>query len=333
MKRPRTFDRKYRRPVFDCYLLWLACLSSTVTAFVPIIITPSSSSFRQPQPTSLSASSSIGGAVVAASSSLSSLTVKELRDLVKQNSLNERGLLSRLKRKQDLISFLTNSNDDTEAPQMEPLLERVERMPVVLAHDIPESNDQPLIHDSSESSETLLLEELPAEQIPTTAKRRPTRLPPLAQPSSPTGSENTGLSPKDAIFRDVFARYPPVQVETAAAALALANAATQDDVEIDETGTSNDVRQLYHPMLQACRQEANSSDMDIVFVGTASCTPGTTRGVSCTALRLNWKRRTTVGMLSEQVNGGLSKPSVPQAPQSFQGGTWLFDVGECTQVS
>ncbi|KAL7580217.1 hypothetical protein ACA910_012962 [Epithemia clementina (nom. ined.)] len=41
--------------------------------------------------------------------------------------------------------------------------------------------------------------------------------------------------------------------------------------------------------------------MELIFVGTASCTPGATRGVSCTALR-------------------------------FQGGTWIFDVGECTQL-
>jgi hypothetical protein len=48
-----------------------------------------------------------------------------------------------------------------------------------------------------------------------------------------------------------------------------------------------DIRQRYHPMLANVTQ----SDMDIIFVGTASCTPGITRGVSCTAVRLNRRRR------------------------------------------
>ena len=97
----------------------------------------------------------------------------------------------------------------------------------------------------------------------------------------------------------------------------------------------NDFRQTYHPMLRRQQQQqqqhddddivtnnhqdkdrgtsALSGDMDLIFVGTASCSPSVTRGVSCTALRVNLagsdavQRRTT--------------------------GTWLFDCGECTQVS
>lgn len=83
-----------------------------------------------------------------------------------------------------------------------------------------------------------------------------------------------------------------------------------------------DVRQLHHPIFEG-EQNRLTGDMDIVFVGTASCTPGVSRGVSCTALRLNWNRRSIHG-----VPGGVSEPS----SSGFSGGTWLFDAGECTQV-
>ena len=90
------------------------------------------------------------------------------------------------------------------------------------------------------------------------------------------------------------------------------------------------------------------SDMDIVCIGTASCTPGITRGVSCTAIRCNWNRRSTSPGISTTttITGTVTtsttecnnhqndaSPSTAEATTTTsQSGTWIFDVGECTQV-
>ena len=144
-----------------------------------------------------------------------------------------------------------------------------------------------------------------------------------------SASKTKSPSPKDTLFDRVFERYPPILTENC-------------------TGLGDfDVRQQYHPML---RQFHNtSSDMDLVFVGTASCTPGVSRGVSCTALRLNWKRRsfhfapdmTPISSSSSPPASTTTASRNGQQQQhdnmidlatSFSGGTWLFDCGECTQV-
>ena len=96
------------------------------------------------------------------------------------------------------------------------------------------------------------------------------------------------------------------------------------------------MRQIHHPMLA----NATLSDLDVVFVGTASCSPGVTRGVSCTALRLNWRRRRKAvgsaevgGSVGEALaNGALVDGKYDEGTDIGAGGTWLFDCGESTQV-
>jgi hypothetical protein len=175
------------------------------------------------------------------------MTVKELRQLIKDADLLERGLLTRLKRKQDLIDYLSKHdrvNGETSGASQPPLKRRI--------------------------------------------AKKPLSMPPVDDPS-----------PKDVLFEQLYEKYPPLR----------------DPLE--NASNDTDFRQIFHPILK----NATASDMDIIFLGTASCTPGLTRGVSCTALRLNWRRRCLP----------TARMKIPDY-SNFTGGTWLFDVGECTQV-
>jgi len=206
---------------------------------------------------------------------LESMTVKELRQILKNSELNQRGILSRLKLKRDLVDFL-------------------------------KENLEPSGFGSWEEAETkiletrhTLLENKPDLSRPELSQNAPSN--PMKMPTISKASEKPTSSPKDLLFEKVYARYPSTR-----------------DKNCTDVG-ENDVRQDVHPIFGSLQK---SSDLDIVFVGTASCTPGVTRGVSCTALRLNWQRRAIHG--------------VPQGTNietsTFMGGTWVFDCGECTQL-
>jgi len=202
--------------------------------------------------------------------SLESMTVKELRVLVK-NSVNQRGVLSKLKKKQDLIKFLEEkiktTTDDLSLP--------------------------------------------PPKDAHVEEKKNPTRIPLNMPPAVMDVSgekprdDSVHISPKDYAFQQVYDRYPSVE----------------DTPYTHYTDPAEDIRQSHHPAFASGNN--SYADMEIVTVGTASCTPSVTRGVSCTALKLNWRRRSTIWN---------PDTGTTEKVDSFQGGTWIFDVGECTQL-
>lgn len=260
---------------------------------------------------------------VADRTELELLTVKELHQRIKDWGLESKGLSG--KRKADLIDYMVES-----------------------------MNGNAVVDFERE-------EEAPPEQISAT-KRQGTRMPPMPPTASINGEEhelngsssstNNGESEinpaKAKIYRDVLSIYPP-----------LCEYINRDTLEhFDPTGNSkpdglgeHDIRHEHHPMLKGTRY----SDLDVVFVGTASCTPGMTRGVSCTALRLQWRRKRghvlgTKKGKDKKKNGANNESDVNHVLSAdgkydesgngdFNGGedgsgrTWLFDCGESTQVS
>jgi hypothetical protein len=213
---------------------------------------------------------------------LESLTVKELRQVLKDSDLNRRGILSQFKLKRDLVDFLKEylnpsylSAEDEEAPASS-------------------------LEKASTNGETSL--QSSKEKLGLSQSARPKT--PMGMPVvvSDTSTSRASSSPKEILFQKIYRQYPPIK--------------DQNCTGLGE----NDVRQAYHPIFT----DSSSGDLDIVFVGTASCTPGITRGTSCTALRLNWNRQSVHGV-----------PGAPKAEEtsSSTGGTWIFDCGECTQAS
>ena len=270
-------------------------------------------------------------ASVADASKLESLTVKELRQLIKENGLETKGLSG--KRKAELITYVVesaNGGTGISSSQDAPTSRELEAEPVVV------------------SSRTDVEPEAPR-------KRNGARMPamPLSdvngapQKQLDEKAEPKKASAKHKMYREVMDTYPPlseyVDPNTFEYYDPLANSKP-------EGLGDEDIRHKHHPMLKGMR----TSDLDVVFVGTASCTPGITRGVSCTALRLQWRRKKgqiegdkkndkkgQKGGMGKNIKDMLSADGRydESGNGDFNGGsdaagrTWLFDCGESTQVS
>jgi hypothetical protein len=242
---------------------------------------------------------------------LESMTVKQLKDLLKESKFNERGVLSKLKLKQDLVDFLAENlgsspaDDDVNGHKAPSVIVAADTIIKEEVHQVepPSTNDDGRRPTNGE---------IAASTKPKNNGAAARTAAPLTMPPK---KPNLGMAAKDAIFARVYQRYPPVKEQQNCTP-------TGDDGE-------NDVRQQYHPIF---KNLPKSCDMDVAFVGTASCMPGITRGVSCTALRLNWQRQSFPRLPSSLAT--TNPPSnAAAAASTFVGGTWLFDCGECTQVS
>ncbi|KAL7493677.1 hypothetical protein ACHAWT_010559 [Skeletonema menzelii] len=257
-------------------------------------------------------------------STFEKMTVKELKAYMTDNHiLIPRGEASNIKLKKQIVDFIWN-------------------------HHLNSNNDEsptPITSSSSSEDAASSLPDASTKTIPT-KKNRPIgmRMPPLPESSkshNDNGNDSTYvLTPKDRIVLEVLDRYPPLHdaiVDACSIDSVLSDGITANNIEHCDLNSltynippgigENDMRHQYHPMLA----NATQTDMDVVFVGTASCTPGVTRGVSCTAIRLNWRNNRE---FDQVMNGGERRKHNPQEPQRpSTGGTWLFDCGESTQLS
>ena len=237
--------------------------------------------------------------------SLQSLTVKQLKDMIRE--LGAPVKISQLKLKSDYVNFLVG----------------------YYSSQMVDKNSEPII-----ANESIVDPPIGRSSADPPVRRKKTRtMPPLDSKVLATTEPKTSndtlvhLSPKDIIFEQCLRRYPPLR--NLQAAIERQNYESEDGTISTHmnpnfyrsfTGLGEmDVRQKYHPMLA----NMTSSDLDLVTVGTASCVPGVTRGVSCTALRLQWRR-----------NSGNTRDSRGGSPTTgpATGGIWIFDCGESTQV-
>ena len=277
-------------------------------------------------------------ATIPSRSDLESMKVIDLKELIKISGHNERGLLSKLKKKQDLIEFLAEKGTA-----------------VVDAPSVDTPPPTPVLKAKAKANAQTTKQQLPRQprKMPITMpKKKTTMTTPAAVATdaddsfSDDESAPRKASPMQELFDRVYEQYPPLEF------LHDGNRTLHGEL---------DVRQRYHPMLQAGMLQtipesedddeienddnsendaelsekkfkpALSGDMDLIFVGTASCTPSITRGVSCTALRLH-----SLASSSSQANTKKKSKKKGQfdveSSQSTNLGTWLFDCGESTQV-
>ena len=269
---------------------------------------------------------------------------------------------SKLKRKQDYIDFIIQMQTGQQQ-EMTAVIEATRKQDGVVPSIVSNTNNDDKNNNAKNSNGD-------NNDNSSGRKQKLQSMPPL--------TNHQYQSPKDIIVEEVYRRYPPLRPSPQQKNMVSSSSVWANPSQPSlNTYTSNnnqlDVRQLYHPVMRhlVLTHGSNSttsitenvidenddspggsvsnnivqSDMDIVCIGTASCTPGITRGVSCTAIRCNWNRRSTsstgistsmsgtttnVEYLTNQNKAAATTETTFTASQS---GTWIFDVGECTQVS
>jgi hypothetical protein len=255
------------------------------------------------------------------------MTVAQLREAARDRRGRGEGVkLSALRRKSDLVDFLVESEfaGGEEHCVNGALVKN------------PEPTDAPAAPRARRRGAAAKAREDLEEDTspPPPAVVRAPRAPPLPRLFDGAGEQPRSRAPslKDAWIERVRSRYPrlPRSQLPELAALETGDGAEDADDDGDLVGGAADARSD-HPLLRSINR--TSCDLDLVFVGTASCTPGTTRGVSCTALRWNGRRQAHGNSPPAPPSPSSPSPSYRNPrPRTFPGGTWLFDVGECTQV-
>ena len=362
-------------------------------ALGPRVVTTTTSSFSTSFSLSMSSLATTplpSPTIIPDRAELESMKVVDLKQLIKDTGLNERGLFSKLKKKQDLVDFLTTTTTTTEQQKSVVAGDDTGGAAVTIT-TMGDDNDDEVVKVVKQTTKQ------PEALQETTPKQSKQRRTPMAMPSNTnkmnggkksaaddddttttTTPTNKQLSPMVELFEKINEQYPPLQY------LRDGNSTMQGEF---------DIRQRYHPMLMAGNQErvpsgegpdndnnennkhkynnennnnndedttttvdtetnkdgwykkpALSGDMDLIFVGTASCTPSITRGVSCTALRLHSLASSVSTSNKKKINknfkvdskkgkGGEQEQRFNVPPNSQSNlGTWLFDCGESTQV-
>ena len=283
--------------------LSLSCTSTLSSRAVANIIKGTTSTARRPLTSCLDVASQQPIA------DFQSLTVKELRQLIKKDP-RSKGLLSSLKRKQDLVSYLLQQQSLQEVQQsqqttsIEPMLVQVVPDEDIIVSDagkpsspLPKLNGAVITSTNNDVDET---------------SKTPLKMPPLnngvhllldddsddspSTENSPQQEETSGQpsanrARKNLLFEQILTRYPPLRelynVNKDEAELEATRQHHNDhdndndndnDIDNDNAAAAagnTDIRQVYHPIFQSTNHVA-SADMDLIFVGTASCTPGVT---------------------------------------------------------
>lgn len=319
-----------------------ACAFSSPAAATRARVLPPSSSWGVSDPSSsrrrrrrlqvASSSSQVSSSsTVPTRQQLEKMTVKQLRSYIEEQNIDvPRG--SNLKLKKQIVDFVWDWQCDSERVNGVNGGEDVSGP----GESVLTGDDPSRIHADSR---------VDGSRPKRTSSMKRGGMPPLAPDSISQPLEGSKsatpymLTPKDRIVLQVLDRYPPLHDS-----IIKACSLTPEMEDLDGITTSNieqcdlsavdyaipdgigedDMRHTYHPILKNVSQ----SDMDLVFIGTASCTPGTTRGVSCTALRLNWRSVST----SRAYDQGAKNSNYIE-DRGAKGGTWIFDCGEGTQLS